>query len=248
MKNHRSPKHRPKAAFTITELLVVIVIIITLAALGFTGLSRMRKAGDKVVATRSLSQVQIANAGYAADNNGQFVPLYAFDDTGAKYTHWYKRADFLGYLKGDAAVYYPNGSVNWSLPTNLLDPVAVRASKESYNMMDGSFGYNANGLPNLGWGKPNASPSFRVSQLTSPERSAAFMTATDWNVSYASRFKWQSSPTEGLSRDQKLAYRHSGKALVAYYDGHIGEVSIADLKKFDAEGGANHIFWKGDAK
>jgi prepilin-type processing-associated H-X9-DG protein len=247
MKIHYIPKHASSAAFTLTELLVIIVIIITLVAFGFSGLSKMRKAGDKVAATRSLAQVQLANAGYAADNNGQFVPIYAFDDKGATYTHWYRRADFLGYLKGESSVYYPNGNVNWSLPTNMLDPVAVRAKKESYNTMDGSFGYNANGLPS-GWGKPNGAPAFRTSQLTSPERSAAFMTATDWNVSYASRFKWQSTPTEGLSRDQKMAYRHSGKALVAYYDGHIGEVSIADLKKIDGEGGANHIFWKGDAK
>ena len=236
------------AAFTLTELLVTIVIIITLAALAFTGISKMRKAGDKVVAIRNLSQVQLANAGYAADNNGRFVPLYSFDDTGAKYTHWFRRADFLGYLKGESSVYDAKGNVNWTLPTSLLDPVAVRAKKESWDMMDGSFGYNANGLPNPGWGKPNAAPSFRVTQLTSPERSAAFMTATDWNVSYASRYKWQSAPVEGLSRDQKMAYRHDNKALVAYYDGHVGEVSAANLKKIDAEGGSNHIFWKGDAK
>jgi prepilin-type processing-associated H-X9-DG protein len=247
MKYDHTPKLTAKAAFTLTELLVVIVIIITLAALAISGTSRMRKAGDKAAATRSLSQVQIANAGFAADNNGQFVPIYAFDDKGANYTHWFRRADFLSYLKGDSSLYYANGNVNWSLPTNMLDSVAVRAKKESYNTMDGSFGYNANGIPS-GWGKPNGAPAFRTSQLTSPERSAAFMTATDWNVTYASRFKWQTSPTEGLSRDQKMSYRHNGKALVAYYDGHLGEVSIGDLKKIDNEGGSNHIFWKGDAK
>jgi len=247
MKHHHKPRIPYRVGFTLTELLVTIVIIITIAALAFSGISKMRKAADKVAATRSLAQVQIANAGYAADNNGQYVPIYAFDDKGASYTHWFRRADFLSYLKGDSSLYYSSGKVNWSLPTNLLDPVALRAKKESYNSMDGSFGYNANGLPS-GWAKPNGAPAYRTSQLTSPERSAAFMTATDWNVSYASRFKWQSAPVEGLSRDQKLAYRHSGKALVAYYDGHVGEVSIDDLKKIDAEGGANHIFWKGDAK
>ena len=248
MNRHREPGPEAGRAFTLTEMLVTIAIIITVALLAFAGISKMRSAGDKVVATRNLSQVQLANAGFAADNNGQYVPVYSFDDTGAKYTHWFRRADFLSYLKGESSVHDANGNVDWSLPASLLDPIAVRAKKESWNMMDGSFGYNANGLPNPGWGKPNGAPAFRVTQLTSPERSAAFMTATDWNVSYASRFKWQGAPVEALSRNQKMAYRHNGKALVAYYDGHVGEVSVADIKRIDAEGGANHIFWKGDAK
>lgn len=248
MKPTQPSKGARAGAFTLTEMLVTIIIIITLAVIAFSGLSKMRKSGDKVIALRNLSQVQLANASYATENNGMFVPVYSFDDAGAKYTHWFRRADFLGHLKGEATVYDDNGNVNWTLPTSLLDPVSVRAKKESWNMIDGSFGYNANGLPNPGWGKPNGAPAFRITQLTSPERSAAFMTATDWNVSYTSRFKWQSAPVEGLSRDQKMAYRHDKKALVAYYDGHVGEVSIADIKKIDSQGGANHIFWKGDAK
>ncbi|MEY3897116.1 MAG: hypothetical protein RLZZ214_2637 [Verrucomicrobiota bacterium] len=240
-------RHAPPG-FTLTELLVTIVIIISIAALAFSGLSRMRRAADKVAATRNLSQLQLANAGYAADHNGQYVPVYANDDTGAKYVAWMNSPKYLGYIKGDTSVYRSNGTVDTTLPLNLMDPVTARAKGMSYDKIVASFGYMTNGMPGQGWGQPNFTPSFRISQLSSPERTAAFVTATDWNVNYANRFKWETAKEEGFFPGQRMSYRHNGKALVVYYDGHVGEVSIADIKQIDKTGGANHVFWKGDAK
>lgn len=134
------------------------------------------------------------------------------------------------------------------LPLNLMDPVTARARENLYESLAASFGYMTNGMPGAGWGKPKSSPSFRISQLSSPDRTAAFVTATDWNVNYANRFKWETAQEEGFFPGQRMSYRHKGKALVTYYDGHVGEVSMSDLRKIDAEGGASHIFWKGDAK
>lgn len=237
----------PMPAFTLTELMVTIVIIITLATLGFTGLNKFRKAGDKVVAMRNITQLHIANVGYAADNNGQFVPIYAFDDTGGKYVAWMNSPKYLSYFKDESSVYRSNGTVDTTLPINLMDPVTARAKKNLYDRIPASYGYMTNGVPGSGWGKPNSTPSYRISQLTSPERTAAFVSATDWNVNYANRFQWESAQEEGFFPGQRMSYRHNGKALVVYYDGHAGEVSIADIKKIDTQGGANHIFWKGIA-
>ena len=120
----------------------------------------------------------------------------------------------------------------------------------NYKSIVASFGYMTSGMPGQGWGVPAAAPSFRISQLTSPERTGAFITGTDWNVGYAHRFLWQgAAAVEGFTPDQKLAYRHNGKALVVYYDGHVGEISMADVKKINSTGGGSaNIFWKGDAK
>jgi prepilin-type N-terminal cleavage/methylation domain-containing protein len=237
-----------KAAFTLTELLVTIVIIVVLAAMSFLGFSKMRAAGDRIGATRSLAQIQLANAAYATEHNGAYMPIEIFDDKGSSFVPWYESTKFLSYLKGDESVYYPNGEVNTTLPLNMLDPVAVRAKKNLFDDMSASFGYMTNEVPNRGWGVPNSQGSFRMSQLTSPARSAVFMTATDWNVNYWSRFAWKGAgAVEGRTGNQKIAYRHSGKALVGYYDGHIGEVSMGDIRKIDTKGGSKNIFWKGDA-
>jgi prepilin-type processing-associated H-X9-DG protein len=250
MKSRQKP-HRPRfllTAFTLTELLVTIVIIITLAILAFIGMSKMRAAGDKVVATRNISQLQIANAGYASDNNGKYVPIFAFDDTGANYVAWHGSAEYLIYLKDASSLYYPSGNVDSRLPLGLMDPITVRAKKKSYDRIAASFGYIKHGVASGGWGKPNSNPSYRNSQLNSPERTAAFVTATDWNVNYANRLKWETAKEEGFFPGQRMSYRHGRKAIVVYYDGHVGAVSVDDIKKIDAEGGSNHIFWRGIAK
>jgi prepilin-type processing-associated H-X9-DG protein len=88
-----------------------------------------------------------------------------------------------------------------------------------------------------------------LDQLSAPERSAAFITATDAVAHHRSRFLWKGpGAVEGKTGNQKIAYRHNGKALVAYYDGHVAEVSMNDMKLIDQQGGANHVFWKADAK
>jgi len=104
-----------------------------------------------------------------------------------------------------------------------------------------SYGYNREGMPAL---KANTDQSFTVNQVTSPTRTAAFVTATDWIVTYKSRFRWEENPVEGKSTDQKMAYRHGNKAVVVYYDGSSGFVSPEDVRAFDSKGGAKHPFWK----
>jgi hypothetical protein len=111
-------------------LLVIIVKIITLTALGFSGLSRMTKAGDKAVATRKIAQLQIGNAGCAADNNGQRVPIHANDDAGPKYVPGMEGPNYLRYFKDESPVHWSDGTINSKLPLNLLDLVAVRAEKK----------------------------------------------------------------------------------------------------------------------
>lgn len=243
---------RPKShaacssAFTLTETLVVIVILVTIALLAFSGLSRMRNAADKATSTRNLAQLQLANASYAADNAGKYVPIYSFDESRTKTSQWTSNPDFLIHFKADG-VYTSTGKVSTKLPLNLMDPVTVRAKKKGYDTLDASYGYNSTGLP--GYNQPSIAAAYRMSQLSSPERTAAFITATDWIVHHGSRFKWaEAAAVEGRTNDQKMAYRHGRKALVAYYDGHVGEVSTSDIREIDKQGGVNHAFWNGSSK
>ena len=47
--------------------------------------------------------------------------------------------------------------------------------------------------------------------------------------------------------NQRFAPRYNKRVLVACYGGHVGLVSIAELKRTDSQGGANNIFWNADA-
>jgi prepilin-type N-terminal cleavage/methylation domain-containing protein/prepilin-type processing-associated H-X9-DG protein len=240
--------HRLSDAFTLVELLVTLTIITSIAALSLIGISRMRKTSDRIGSVRNLSQLHIANAGYAVEHGGRYVPVFEFDGDGKGTSEWYKNPAFLVHLKGELRD-LGNGNFDTSIPQSLLDPATLRAKKNQYTALYSSFGYNASGMPPPGWGAPNANPSFLLNQVTAPERSAAFLTATDWIVNYSGRFLWKGNgAVEGKTKDQKTAFRHGGKAIVVYYDGHASEVSMADLRAIDVQGGQSHAFWDADKK
>ena len=69
--------------FTLTELMVVIVIIVVLAALTFSGYQRMKSNASAMVDTNDMRTVYSAINMYTADNNG-FLPT-AFSGVGPEY-------------------------------------------------------------------------------------------------------------------------------------------------------------------
>jgi prepilin-type processing-associated H-X9-DG protein len=177
------------------------------------------------------------------------MPVYAFDKDSKIATMWFSSQRFLDYLGGSGSSLKSMNNEN-TVPINMMDPVVVRARKSKYDSYDASFGYNHEGIEGSSWGTPSTERSFRVQQIVSPGRSAAFLTATDWIAKYSGRFAWKGAgAVEGKTEDGKIAFRHGGKALVVYYDGHVGEITMADLKKIDSGSGPKgdkNLFWNAD--
>lgn len=239
---------RPVGGFTLVELLVVITIIAVLVAVGSLFLSKARSSAERVVSTKNISQLQFANTAYAAENNGRYLKVFAFDDKGGSYVAWCDNADFLAILKGDSATVV-NGKVNKTHPPSALDPLAYRSKKKWHDTFSASYGYNREGMSGNGsWGTPSGSTGFGIHDISDPIRTAAFFTATDWIAKYSERYKWQGEAAIEGYQNGKIAYRYKGKALVAYYDGHVGEISPNEMKVIDGNGGSNHIFWRGNAR
>jgi prepilin-type N-terminal cleavage/methylation domain-containing protein len=64
----------PGAAFTLMEMLVVIVIISTLAALLFPAIGRVQESGRRTACLNNLRQLHSAIAAYAAEHEGE-IPI-----------------------------------------------------------------------------------------------------------------------------------------------------------------------------
>lgn len=233
---HQASSH-PRRGFTLVELLVVITIIVVLAALSIGTTVRMRDQAFKANSLRNISQLQIANASYAADHSGNYVPIYAYNDQGVRIGNWYQNTDFLSNLAGD--IRDASGDPARSAPVSMLDPKVVRAKRSFHHSMAASYGMNDNGI--AGAHGPGAAPSHNVNRVPNPSESMAFATATDFRVTYNSRFKWKG--VDGKTSDGGIAYRFGDKALVVYFDGHVSEVTKGKMRNIDTQGGKNSSFW-----
>ena len=240
--------HRSRSGFTLVELLVAIAIVIVLASLSMLGFSRIRSSANTATTMSNLRQLQTANISYSIDHNGRYVN-YSDTDTADIVTYWYRNFEFLAYLTGDEGLTGKKlADVNEDtvVPDKLLDPAAVRARQRYSTRIAASFGMNHEFIQSTN--KPDGSKEkfLRLSKLTNPSRTAAFITATDSAVRYASRGLWWTSPVEGKSTDGKMAFRHAKKAVVAYFDGSTGLITQRDIALVDSNGGSANLFWKGD--
>jgi len=210
MKTNRFPR---SPGFTLVELLVVMVIVVVLVAISATAVFRFRKSADKTLATSNLRQLQAANAAYAGEHNGRFVPPNATVD-GVRY-EWFENPDFVSQIKGDAATFISAGTPDTSFPISMMDPAVVRAKPAGYKSLKASYGYTT----------PSATPAGRQAQITDASRTAAFITADAAFADFGAK--------------ANIAYRHSGKAIAAFYDGHAEPLSTSDVSKKSA----TDAFW-----
>lgn len=88
------PTRKPRG-FTLTELLVVILLIAVIACLPFAIDSIIRNPAGKTTVIRELAEVQLANLVYAKDHNGQFGTVLAFDDKGSSSAAWLQHREFM---------------------------------------------------------------------------------------------------------------------------------------------------------
>jgi hypothetical protein len=52
------------------------------------------------------------------------------------------------------------------------------------------------------------------------------------------------NPKDEKTSGDEIAYRHGTKALVVYFDEHVGEMGKPDFQAIDKASGASNLFWK----
>lgn len=232
-----------RKGFTLIELMVVITIVVVLASLAFMGFSRLKKQGYRAASMNNLRQLQAANQTYAAENNGIYVQAWSFDEDGNQNPQkWNVNEEFLGYLRGEVSPDAPT-SVRRSVPEALLDPLVVRTRASRWDRLEKSYGLNITTLEGGSNNTPGSKRQIKTTQLVSPSRTFSFITGQNPFIAYSGRYTYNG--TENNTGNTTTAYRHDGKAIAVFFDGHTELKSMDDMREIDDKGGSRHPFWKG---
>ena len=228
-----------RRAFSLVELMVAVAIVAVLAALAFALLQRINRQGDATKSAHNIEVLAAANVAYSADN-GRYAP--ADDKRNLRRWHGARTSPTEPFdpTQGFLAPYLGKSGVVGLCPAFQK----MAKSKESFEQGTGGYGYNAayvGGQPGGKWNSDGTRESALVSNLPSPTRTVMFTSTAYAREDGVQAYPFCEPPFwdmgAGPTKNRPsptVHFRFSGKALVAWCDGHVSFESPVER-----EAGAN---------
>lgn len=213
----------PPAAFTLTELLVVMDILSLLAALLLPSLKSAREKGRAIVCMNNIRQLLLANSLYGNDNNGRLVPCR----TVSSYYPWLLEP-------------YVGGTKGTCLKISQLVRCPSQGSNENIFQAWGYPFSIALNLPLAGLEDAGSPPHF-MSDFQAPSRTAIF---GDETVGWAWSYDWGTGP-EVLPYGGRVSFRHSDGMNVGYADGGVRFLRYQEYPGGTSNPAGWYTFWFG---
>lgn len=224
--------------FTLVELLVVIVIVSTLAALTFQGYRLARLRGNQTVSTENLRQLAAANLLYVTDHS-----TYAPDGDVQNLTRWHGGRVSIN-SPFDPTKGYLSEYLGLSRSVGICPEFKDHLTGEdSFEDGSGGYGYNSiyiGGLPQDPF-KPN-----RPANVNNPSRTLMFATTALARAGGLQEYASADPPKEvfaswrlGGAMQPSVHFRFRGRALIAWCDGHVTEETPNGSSATNYYGGDN---------
>ena len=216
--------------FTLIELLVIIAIIAMLLSILVPSLLRAKETAKAIVCKSLVKNYTLAQYAYFLETNSLIPisvkdpvmrPWHTIDEFRSQLDLPPLRQEYKDRQVGQLQEYKPGYAKKFICPSAKY---ALNHSEDGLYAMDRSYGFNHH----VHYYKDYV----RRRMESQSSRILNMADALDWWFSYwdCDKFETYGEEWKGFDTYGSAAFRHLGKVNVSYWDGHVDQMNVTELK------------------